>query len=296
MKVGVVGLGRMGGAFARNLLRRGGYELYVYDIVKSKVEDFIKLGAKGVSSPAEMASIVDVLLTNVPKSEDMLSVYLDENGILRAPRPGLIAIETTTTDIPSKLKLAEECNRKGVGFLVAMLGLTVPQAERGGETPLFIGGPKELLGNSNVQRVLTDLSSGRIYYMGRIETAVAFKLITNTMGFAQLLVFLEGLQFITKFGMSAEDFLKAAKDTAAYNYWFDARHEKILKEDYSAYFPIDFIIKDLMYTLESAKNINCPLPMASLAVQFYIMASGKGYGNEDGIALMKILREYCKGR
>ncbi|WP_243681572.1 NAD(P)-binding domain-containing protein [Vulcanisaeta souniana] len=84
MKVGVVGLGRMGGAFARNLLRRG-YELYVYDIVKSKVEDFIKLGAKGVSSPAEMASIVDVLLTNVPKSEDMLSVYLDENGILRAP-------------------------------------------------------------------------------------------------------------------------------------------------------------------------------------------------------------------
>ncbi|ADY01448.1 6-phosphogluconate dehydrogenase NAD-binding protein [Vulcanisaeta moutnovskia 768-28] len=294
IKVGIIGLGRMGGAMARNLLRKG-YELYVYDLVKSKIEDFAKLGSKGTSSPAEMASIVDVLLTNVPKSEDMLNVYLGENGILKAPRPGLIAIETTTTDIPSKLKLAEECSKKSVGFLVAMLGLTVPQAERG-ETPLFVGGPKEIFENPNVQRLLMDLSSGKIYYMGNIETAVAFKLITNTMGFAQLLVFLEGLQFVTKFGMSIEDFLKAAKDTAAYNYWFDARREKILKEDYSAYFPVDFIIKDLMYTLESAKNINCPLPMASLAIQFYIMASSKGYGSEDGIALMKILREYCKGR
>ncbi|WP_054842651.1 NAD(P)-dependent oxidoreductase [Vulcanisaeta distributa] len=293
MKVGIIGLGRMGGAFARNLLRRGGYDLYVYDIVRSKVEDFVKLGAKGVSSPAEMASTVDILLTNVPRSEDMLDVYLGENGVLKNPRPGLIAVETSTTDIPSKLKLAEECRKRGVGFLVAMLGLTVPQAERG-ETPLFVGGPKELFENPNVQRLFMDLSSGRIYYMGRIETAVAFKLITNAMGFAQLLVFLEGLQFITKFGMSIEEFLKAARDTAAYNYWFEARREKILKEDYSAYFPVDYIIKDLMYTLESAKNINCPLPMTSLAVQFYVMASSKGYGGEDGIALMKILREYCK--
>jgi len=51
MKVGIIGLGRMGGAFARNLLRRG-YDLYVYDIVKSKVDDLVKLGAKGTSSPA----------------------------------------------------------------------------------------------------------------------------------------------------------------------------------------------------------------------------------------------------
>ena len=71
-----------------------------------------------------------------------------------------------------------------------------------------------------------DLSSGRIYYVGKIETAVAFKLITNHMGFAQLFVFLEGLQFISKFSMNIEDFLKAARDTAAYNYWFDARREK----------------------------------------------------------------------
>ena len=268
--------------------------MYVYDIVKSKIDDLVKLGARGVSSPAEMASIVDIVLTNVPRSEDMLDVYLGENGVLKSPRPGLIAVETSTTDIPSKLKLAEECQKKGVGFLVAMLGLTVPQAERG-ETPLFVGGPRELFENPNVQRLFMDLSSGRIYYMGKIETAVAFKLITNAMGFAQLLVFLEGLQFITKFGMSIEDFLKAAKDTAAYNYWFDARREKILKEDYSAYFPVDYIIKDLMYTLESARNINCPLPMTSLAVQFYVMASSKGYGSEDGISLMKVLREYCRG-
>ena len=293
MKVGIVGLGRMGGAFARNLLRRG-YELYVYDIVKAKIDDFVKLGARGVSSLAEMASIADIVLTNVPRSEDMLDVYLSENGILKSPKPGLITIETSTTDIPSKLRLAEECRKRNVGFLVAMLGLTVPQAERG-ETPLFVGGPKELFENSNVQKLFMDLSSGRIYYMGRIETAVAFKLITNAMGFAQLLVFLEGLQFITKFGMSIEEFLKAARDTAAYNYWFDARREKILREDYSAYFPVNYIIKDLMYTLDSAKNINCPLPMTSLAVQFYVMASSKGYGDEDGIALMKILREYCKG-
>ncbi|GAB6947818.1 hypothetical protein JCM16161A_19480 [Vulcanisaeta sp. JCM 16161] len=60
-------------------------------------------------------------------------------GKLKSPRPGLIAVETSTTDIPSKLKLAEECRKRNVDFLVAMLGLTVPQAERS-ETPLFVGG------------------------------------------------------------------------------------------------------------------------------------------------------------
>ncbi|WP_243681571.1 hypothetical protein [Vulcanisaeta souniana] len=65
---------------------------------------------------------------------------------LGPPRPGLIAIETTTTDIPSKLKLAEECNRKGVGFLVAMLGLTVPQAERGVKHHSLLVDPRNSLG------------------------------------------------------------------------------------------------------------------------------------------------------
>jgi 3-hydroxyisobutyrate dehydrogenase and related beta-hydroxyacid dehydrogenases len=292
MRVGIVGLGRMGGAFTRNLLRRG-YDLYVYDIVRSKVENFEKLGAKGVSSPADLASKVDIVLTNVPKAEDVLDVYLGANGIVHGAKPGLIAVETSTTDISSKLRVANELSKRGVKFIVAMLGLTVPQAERG-ETPLFVGGPEDVFRDPNVQRLFMDLSSGKIFYMGSIEAAVAFKLITNSIGFAQLVALLEGIEFISKFGVDLEKFLSAARETAAYNYWFEARRDKLMKEDYSAYFPIDFIIKDLMYTLESAKDVACPLPMTSLAVQLYIMASSKGYGNEDGIALRKLLKDLCK--
>ena len=65
-----------------------------------------------MSSSAEIASIVDIALTNVPRSEDMLDVYLGENGVLKSPRLGLIVIETSTTDIPSKLKFAEECQKR----------------------------------------------------------------------------------------------------------------------------------------------------------------------------------------
>ncbi|ABW02626.1 NAD(P)-dependent oxidoreductase [Caldivirga maquilingensis] len=292
MIVGLVGLGRMGGAFGRVLLSKG-FNLVVYDVVRDKVNEFVKLGATGASSPADLASRVDIVLTNVPRSEDVLDVYLGGNGILSGAKPGLIAVETSTTDIKTKLRVAEECRRRNVGFIVAMLGKTVPQAERG-ETPLFVGGPEEVFRDKRVQEVFQAISSGRIYYMRTIEAAVAFKLITNSMGFAQLLTFLEGLLFIQKFGISIEEFLEAARDTAAYNYWFDARREKILKEDYSAYFSIDYIIKDLMYTLEEAKELGCPLPATALALQYYVAAKGMGYGGEDGIALIKLLRESCK--
>ncbi len=86
----------------------------------------------------DMASKVDIVLTNVPRSEDISDVYLGENGTLKNPKAGLIAVETSTTDIPSKLKLAEECSKRGVGLLVAMLGLTVPQAERGERLSLSV--------------------------------------------------------------------------------------------------------------------------------------------------------------
>ena len=101
LRIGVVGLGIMGGAFAANLVK-GGLQVTGYDPVKSKMNALVKAGGKAGKSPADVARKSDVVLTSLTSPTILDAVVSGKDGILAGARKGLIVMETSTLAIKDK--------------------------------------------------------------------------------------------------------------------------------------------------------------------------------------------------
>ncbi len=95
-KVGYIGLGIMGAAMARNLMKAG-HELVVHNRSRQIVDTLAGEGATPATSPKKVAEQVDFLFTNLPDSPDVELVVLNpENGVVAGAKPGLIVIDNST--------------------------------------------------------------------------------------------------------------------------------------------------------------------------------------------------------
>ncbi len=81
LKVGYIGLGLMGKSMARNILKAG-FPLIVHNRSQAAVNELQGEGAQAASSPAEVTSKVDVVITNLPDSPDVEQVTLGRSGII----------------------------------------------------------------------------------------------------------------------------------------------------------------------------------------------------------------------
>src|SRR5690348_7033521 len=87
--IGFIGLGIMGRPMAKNLLKAG-YPLVVHSRSRGPVDDVVTSGARAASSPNEVASQCDVLITMLPNSPDVEQVALGKDGIIEGAKSGLI--------------------------------------------------------------------------------------------------------------------------------------------------------------------------------------------------------------
>ena len=129
--VGFIGLGLMGHGMAKNI-RNGGYELWVRGRSNRKpVESLLSIGAKEAASPREIATKCDIIHLCLSNSAQVESVLHGDEGILAGAKPGLIVVDTSTSDPGSTLKLSRELSAKGAHMVDAPLGRTPKEAEEG---------------------------------------------------------------------------------------------------------------------------------------------------------------------
>ena len=88
LKVGIVGLGIMGGSFARNLLVDG-HAVIGYDILEENIQAIVNLGGKAGGSPSDIAKQSDVVITSLPSIRAFHNVMTGENGITDTKKEGL---------------------------------------------------------------------------------------------------------------------------------------------------------------------------------------------------------------
>src|SRR5207245_9063896 len=93
--IGFIGLGIMGRPMARNLLKAG-YPLVVHSRSRGPVDEIAKAGAKVGTSPRDVASQSEVLITMLPNSPDVEQVVLGRDGVIEGARPGLVLLDLST--------------------------------------------------------------------------------------------------------------------------------------------------------------------------------------------------------
>lgn len=117
-RVGVVGLGTMGGAMAANLARAG-FPLVVWNRTAGRTRELEELGATVAETPAALAARSDVVLVCVSDTDDVEAVLFGVDGVAAGAGPGTLVVDCSTNDPGASRDLAERLARQGVGFVDA---------------------------------------------------------------------------------------------------------------------------------------------------------------------------------
>src|ERR1700691_1801548 len=126
-RAGVIGLGIMGGAFARHLAAAG-VRTSGYDLLSTKVDAFSAQGGHGCSSARAVATGADIVITSLPHSAALESALFGAEGLVAAGRSGLLVIETSTLSLEDKERARDRLAIAGIGMLDAPISGTGPQA------------------------------------------------------------------------------------------------------------------------------------------------------------------------
>ncbi len=286
MKVGFIGLGKMGGGLARNLIRSG-YEVTVFDINEEAIKQTLAVGGNCSESPVELASNVDVLFTSLPLPKHLIDLMIKETALFTMMKKGSTLIDVSTIDPQTARLIANIAKENKINFLACPLGKGPAQAEEGTE-PIFAGGDKEVY--ESFESMLNKIGDP-VFYLGDVEQSTAFKLISNMIGMTNLVVMSEGLKLGIEAGIEPVLLKQLLHDTGADSYQLHLRAPWILNNDYDTRFSVNLALKDVRLGVGMAEYFKQSAPHVSLAVKHFEEAQKLGFGDEDCAAVYKIFEK-----
>jgi 3-hydroxyisobutyrate dehydrogenase/2-hydroxy-3-oxopropionate reductase len=284
--VGFIGLGIMGQPMALNLLQAG-FKLRVYNRTAGKAGPLEQAGAAVATSPAEAARDADFVVIIVSDSAAVEEVTLGKGGLLETVRAGAIVIDSSTISPAVSRKMACQAAGKGASWLDAAVTGSKHGAEKG-ELTFMVGGDRETF--ERALPVLKVLGKKHIY-CGQHGLGLAAKLAQNTIQATMVEVFCEGFVLATKAGVPPQTMLEIIQSSMARANLTDFKAPFIFQGDFTPYFPLKLMHKDLELAMEAAYAQNVPMPTLASVKEVYSAAKAQGKGDLDYAAVITFLEE-----
>ena len=144
MKIGFIGLGRMGNPMVVNLLAAGS-KMVIHDLVREEASNLELQGAKWVDTVQEVGELCDVVITCLPGQQQVEALVLGDKGLFSNLAEGAIYIDMSTTSATAIRHLGVEGAKRGVRVMEAPLEGRIANA-REGSLIIHAGGDDELVG------------------------------------------------------------------------------------------------------------------------------------------------------
>jgi 3-hydroxyisobutyrate dehydrogenase-like beta-hydroxyacid dehydrogenase len=286
-RVGFIGLGRMGSAIARNLLRSG-FKLTVYNRTPSKMLPLVEAGAIKATSPADAVRNADVVITSLMDDQSVLDVVTRTDGLLATLQPNAIHIGTSTSSPRLAQQLAELHATHGSVYLAAPV-IGRPAAADARQLTTFVAGDLAAIQRS---RAVFDAYSLIVVNAG-VDPASAniLKLLVNYLHTS--VVDLVGQAFTI--GEKADIdpkiitlMLKTAFPNPNHAYYID----KIRSRDFDHVgFDLRGEYKDVQLMMQMSEDMKVALPNADSASQKLLTALANGMEGKDWSAIYEITRQ-----
>ncbi len=289
LTVGFIGLGIMGRGMARNL-RAAGFPLYVYNRTASRMTELADSGAVATTSPADLATRCDVVITCVSDTPDVEAVIDGPTGVIAGMRAGTLVIDMSTISPQATVALAARINAKGGSMLDAPVS--------GGSEGAAKGTLSIMVGGSDVDfaRALPVFQAmgKNIVHVGAQGAGQTVKLVNQILVVGNALAMSEALLFAQAGGVDVTKALAAVSGGAAGSWMLSNRGPQILNRDWRPGFTIDLQQKDLRLVLDAADDVGVPLPGTALIFQLYRTLQHAGLGHEGNHALVKALEQLAR--
>jgi 2-hydroxy-3-oxopropionate reductase len=285
LRVGYIGLGLMGKSMARNIMKAG-FPLTVYNRSKASVEELVAEGAMGATSPADLASKVDIVFTNLPDSPDVYGIVFGEDGIASAMQEGAIFVDNSTIKPSTAQQIAE---RLWADKKIYALDAPVSGGDIGAKNAtlsIMVGGDAAAL--ERVMPVL--LAMGKtVTHIGPAGAGQVCKAANQIMVAAQMVALGEMLIFSKKCGVDPEKVIGAVKGGAAQCWTLDVKPQRLFAGNREPGFKASMQSKDLGIVMDTAKEFGVPLPTTSVNAQLFQSMVQTGNGGKDNSAVVGVL-------
>ena len=287
MKVGFIGLGRMGMPMSQCLIKAG-FHLTVHNRSRGKVEEMVRLGAQQASSPAEVTSVSDIVLTCLPDVPTVESVFLGDGGLVPSARPGQILVDHSTVAPSTSLKIAEVAKAKGAAFLDAPISGGVERASDGTLT-IMVGGDQIVFENA---RPVFEAFGATIRYVGATGSGSVVKLINQLLVGIHSQAAAEAMLIGVKAGADPQTIMEILDTSWGTSFMLSRNGPVMIERDFeNARAPLRLIAKDMGLIHEYAKEIGVPVPTGDRTLEVVQEAINKGMGELDVSCLVLPLEE-----
>jgi 3-hydroxyisobutyrate dehydrogenase len=290
-RIGFIGLGNMGLPMVRNLLKAG-HEVIAFDVVARALDAAVTAGARAARSAADATAAAELVMTMLPEGRHVREVYLGAGGVIAAAAEGVLLIDCSTIDVASARAVSQAAADRGLEMIDAPVSGGVAGAVNATLT-FMVGGEAGAV--AKAQPILEKLGA-TIVHTGPSGSGQAAKICNNMMLAISMIGVAEAFTMAERLGLSAEALFQVASRSSGQSWCLTSYcpvpglvPSSPANRDYQAGFTTAMMAKDLRLAQDAANSVDAATPLGSEARNLYALFKGKGHGELDFSAIIKMI-------
>ncbi len=280
MRIGFIGLGRMGLPMTQHIVRAG-HDVVAFDVDESARSRARNSGATITGSIDDLADAA-IVCSSLPSTDDVDAACFGTEGLVPQLSAGTVWADLSTVSIAGSRALASRCREYGVDFIDAPVSGTSIHAEAA-TLVVMVGGT-----DAAVSRALPALEpfASRVERVGNNGAGLELKLITNRLLTTHLAAIAEAVVSIEQTDLSVTQCIEILR-AGAVPKLLDYKSTPLAARDFTPQFTVDLMRKDLRLAADELAE----MPLAAAAHDIVEAASAAGFGDDDLAAIIAIVEQ-----
>ncbi len=283
LKVGVFGLGSMGGGIAASLVRAG-IDTAGFDPVPAAVERLAAAGGRSgaVADLAPGLTAAVIVVVNAAQTEDVLFGAVPLADLLPG---GAVVLGCATVPPEVARRIGARLAERGLLYLDAPISGGSAKAAEGALTVMASGTPAAF----DAAAPVLEAMATKVFRLGDAAGAgSAMKVVNQMLAGIHIAAAAEAMTFGMTQGVAPAECLRVISDCAGTSWMFENRGAHIAAGDYTPHSAVEIFVKDLGIVSDIARGARFAAPLAAAALQQFLAAAGQGLGREDDAAVAKV--------
>nr|WP_280953471.1 L-threonate dehydrogenase [Phyllobacterium phragmitis] len=283
--IAVIGLGSMGLGMARSLVRAG-LDVSGCDLDSAALESLEASDGHPFTTPAEACGNADIVVVVVVNAAQTESVLFGQDGAVAAMKPGSVIISSATMSPADAKGLAARAAERGIHYLDAPISGGAAKADEGKLTVMASGPPEAFA----AAKPALDAMAETVYELGdAVGIGSSFKIVNQLLAGVHIAAACEAITFAKSLDLDISKVFEVITKSAGNSWMFENRMQYVLAGDYAPRSAVSIFTKDLGIVSDLGRKQKFPLPIASAALQLFVMTEAAGMGGDGDTSVARLL-------
>ena len=285
MKIGLVGLGRMGSAMAQRL-REQGFDVVAWDHSAKATQAAADSGVTVAANPRAVAAAGEIVISIITEDHGVRKIFTGDDGFLSADVSGKLFIEMSTLQPMTGRELAPIVAAKGARLIESPVLGSIPTVREGKLLSLAGGAPEDV----ERARAVLDKLARRVVHLGPNGAGYAMKLAVNLGLGAYIQALSESLALGLQQGLDLDQMLDVLKEAPTATGWLAAKVPVLKGEPADVTLDLRTLRKDIMSAVATGALSGVPMPLSAGTLASLSAAVAGGAGDRDLAELAQFVR------